>query len=323
VKYVVARDDLLASDRIDEIVATASMRGRSGRVRFPVAGTERDVFVQAPPADAVFEVEVPARDPVLRLAPVLHPRSWSRGDAVELEVDVAFGGHAERVFLRKIEPRGDQPWEDVAIDLARWAGKRIVIRLATRTTAPDVIAGWGGVRLVSPWEGLRSVYEGADARIYENTEVLPRAFVVQQARVVDGEKAALDALADPAFDPRTTVLLEGGEALEGSASVSSATVVARSANSLVVECETAARGYLVVLDAWYAGWKARVDNVERPILRADDLFRAVALEPGRHRVEFVFRPTSFSLGVMLSALGAALVALCFFLGRSFTSAPAS
>ena len=40
------------------------------------------------------------------------------------------------------------------------------------------------------------------------------------------------------------------------------------------------------------GWEVYVDGERRPILRANLLFRGVEVPPGRHRVEFRFRPLS-------------------------------
>ncbi len=307
VKYLVTREDLLAPSRLEEL-AIARTNGRSGKARFAVAGRERDVFAQAPPAETVLELDVPARDAVLRFAPVLHALTWKRGTTVDFEVGVESEGHVERVFARHVEPRGEQTWPEEAIDLGRWAGKRVRLGLVTRCSVPDTLTGWGEVRLARPWEGLRCVHESAEpglyeARIYENPDALPRAFVVSSSRAVADEKEALEALADPAFDPRQTVLLEGGATLEAPAAVSTATIVARESRKIVVECSLEAPGTLVLLDAYYPGWRATVDGVERPIVRADDLFRAVALERGHHTVELVYQPTSFRAGLALSCLG--------------------
>src|SRR5205814_7944695 len=61
-------------------------------------------------------------------------------------------------------------------------------------------------------------------------------------------------------------------------------------------------GYLVLADTYYPGWVARVDGVEQPILRADYLFRAVAVRPGQQVVEFRYEPTSFRIGAATSGL---------------------
>jgi hypothetical protein len=82
-----------------------------------------------------------------------------------------------------------------------------------------------------------------------------------------------------------------------------------------VQADAPAGGFLVLTDPYYPGWHAFVDGQEAPILRADYLFRAVALGPGSHLVRFAFTPTSFERGIWMSlagvgvALGAILVGL--------------
>ncbi|RMG12259.1 MAG: hypothetical protein D6731_14195, partial [Planctomycetota bacterium] len=63
-----------------------------------------------------------------------------------------------------------------------------------------------------------------------------------------------------------------------------------------------AAGWLVVADVWYPGWRARVDGVPVPVLRADYLFRAVPVPAGRHQVTLTYRPWTFSLGLTITLL---------------------
>src|SRR5262249_59104650 len=72
-------------------------------------------------------------------------------------------------------------------------------------------------------------------------------------------------------------------------------------------------GYVVLLDAYDAGWRARVDKAPAPVLRANVAFRAVPVAAGTHRVELDYRPAAVGAGLGLSAasgaiaLGAAVV----------------
>src|SRR5262249_58257557 len=56
-----------------------------------------------------------------------------------------------------------------------------------------------------------------------------------------------------------------------------------------------AEGYLVLADSYFPGWRATEGKTELPILRADRVFRAVHLTPGRHSVTFRYFPESFRL----------------------------
>ena len=43
-------------------------------------------------------------------------------------------------------------------------------------------------------------------------------------------------------------------------------------------------------DVWHPWWTATLNGRDVPILRANVLFRAVQVPPGRHVVRFTFRP---------------------------------
>lgn len=168
--------------------------------------------------------------------------------------------------------------------------------------------------------GLTLREESGGVLIYENVDALPRAFVVTGRRIVADPKARRRALADPAFDPRTTVILEdaaaGGSDEEGDASGWPARIVVDEAERVVIEADGGAReggATLVLADAFFPGWRASVDGRDTPIWRADHALRAVALPPGAQRVEFQFEPLSVRVGLAVSAAAAlatiALIAL--------------
>lgn len=164
--------------------------------------------------------------------------------------------------------------------------------------------------------GYRRVYD-REVKVYENLEVLPRAFLADRARVV-AEDAALAAVVARDFDPRAGVLLEdpNAPALPPSAggAAGTATVTALSANRVVVSATAARPAYLVLSEANYPGWRARVDGADAPIYQADYLFRAVHLPAGAHEVVFTFMPASCVAASAAALAGLAVVAGCFVVG---------
>ena len=58
--------------------------------------------------------------------------------------------------------------------------------------------------------------------------------------------------------------------------------------------------YLSEVD--YPGWEVRVDGKPEKIYRANHAFRAVALGPGRHRIQMVYRPAYFYGGLAVTGL---------------------
>ena len=161
----------------------------------------------------------------------------------------------------------------------------------TRTTASR--------QLTLSTEGHYRLVHSGDVKIYENLDVLPRAFVVHRAEVVSADEQAIARLRDPALDPAQLAILAGGQPLAGEGSAT-AEIVRYTPEEVVVDVTGDAPGYLLLTDAFYPGWQATVDGRPADILRADLMFRAVRLEPGAHRVTFGYRPASLRWGARVS-----------------------
>lgn len=84
---------------------------------------------------------------------------------------------------------------------------------------------------------------------------------------------------------------------------------------VVIEMTSNASGILVLADLDFPGWTAEKDGRKLPLLRADGLFRAVALPAGSHRVVFSFRPLSFYAGAALSASALGVILFLFLRGE--------
>jgi hypothetical protein len=139
---------------------------------------------------------------------------------------------------------------------------------------------------------LRLLGRTREAYVYENPRALPRVMMYSEWRLADF--AALIETGWGDTDPRRTVLLEKPPALP-SRFVSGAPVgtarIARYANTkIVVEVDSPAGGILVLNDVWHPWWRASVDDRKSEILRANVLFRAVAVPAGKHVVRFTFQP---------------------------------
>lgn len=172
---------------------------------------------------------------------------------------------------------------------------------------------WGDLTtFVERDENLELVYHG-DMRIYENKDVLPRAFVVTDHKVLRTEGEILAELTSEGFDPARYVILEQEAELHPAsvaptAGESRAIVEEYTPNEVTIEAEMSSHGFLVLSDLYYPGWKVFVDDVEQRIYKADHMFRAVQLEQGRHVVHFVFAPFSFKMGLGVTAV--TFVAMC-------------
>jgi len=79
------------------------------------------------------------------------------------------------------------------------------------------------------------------------------------------------------------------------------------AGRLRIATESVGRAILVVGDGLYSGWRARVDGVEVPLMRANMLFMAVLLPSGTHEVTLSYEPAGFVAGVVVSILSFAVL----------------
>ncbi|HJX37070.1 MAG TPA: YfhO family protein [Anaerolineae bacterium] len=154
---------------------------------------------------------------------------------------------------------------------------------------------------------LELVYDG-DVKIYQNMDVLPRAFFVPDYQVIEGRQELLSELGSEDFDPAATVLLERepaplSRAPGDTADEARVRIVEYAANKVGVEADCVEEGFLVLGDLYYPGWRALVDGVEAEVYKADYVLRAVRLGPGSHSVDFFFDPPSFKLGAAISVAG--------------------
>jgi hypothetical protein len=146
--------------------------------------------------------------------------------------------------------------------------------------------------------------------IFENTRVLPRAFVAFSSRIVPDHFAAFDAIHAADFDPVKTAVLESptsdyGQATDGIASV---TITSYSPNAIELKTNLDKPGFLVLSEIYDPNWRVYVypgplveygDLQEVKLERVDYLFRGVWLPQATQRVRFSYDPPMFKVGVGL------------------------
>jgi hypothetical protein len=163
-----------------------------------------------------------------------------------------------------------------------------------------------GLESLAPLRVVRTPSAG-DVHVFRVPGTLPRLFVATGVRAADGLEA-YRALLDPAFDPRSTVLLPPAEARPGGAPAPWRIEVRdERADRLAATVTTDAPAFLVVADGYDRGWQATVDGRPAPVLRANVAFRGIALPAGAHDVSLRYRPPGLATGLGLSALSLAAV----------------
>jgi hypothetical protein len=140
--------------------------------------------------------------------------------------------------------------------------------------------------------------------IWLNTAAQPRLSLKFSAQAVPNGEAAFAAILAPGFDPARTVVLETTELLPLPAAQPSTFnlyYLSYSPEAYRIAATTPAPAYLVLSEVWYPGWRAWVDGIEVPVLRANFAFRAVPLaELGEHVIEMRFEPWMWTVGMAVS-----------------------
>ncbi len=161
---------------------------------------------------------------------------------------------------------------------------------------------------------------------YTTTPGTPeRARLVTASRTVESPEAALQAIFDKNFDPDQTVILEGtSQGASGptrpslpvpsnSPTPPKPRILAYAPDLVRISVDSPSNGWLVLSDSFYPGWVVTVDGQRSELLRADYVFRGVAVSAGSHQIEFRYEPLSFRIGSWITGI-CLLVYLSLWIG---------
>jgi hypothetical protein len=147
--------------------------------------------------------------------------------------------------------------------------------------------------------------------LYERSTAWKRARLVHKVQVVREPQEELRVLRSMSMGD--TVLLDRDPPRpleETEVSQDSVAWVKDDPDLVILKTYSPGSSLLVLADSYASGWKALVDGIEEPILRANVGFRAVPLASGSHEVTFRYQTPGFRLGLLISGLFALSVLVC-------------
>lgn len=170
----------------------------------------------------------------------------------------------------------------------------------------------------SPGEGYVLDYEGRDGRVYRNTRVLPRAFLVNRHVRFRTAEEVRTLLRAGKIDPSREIVSMGKPGVtsypadpEGMARID-----LNEANRVVVATSSRTPAFLVLSDRYSPRWSVRVDGKPAEMMRVNYAFRGVKLAAGRHTVEFKYFPLLFFAGIGISAVALLFAVLMRIRGKA-------
>jgi uncharacterized membrane protein YfhO len=141
-----------------------------------------------------------------------------------------------------------------------------------------------------PPERYQLIWQEGKFKVYENTQSLPRAFLVGDYIVESEPQDIIDHIFNPDFDLERFIILE--ENLEGEITASDGFVEFKTyrANEIELSVKSSTQQLLFLSDSYYPDWKAYINDVETKIYRANYSFRAIVVPAGNHQVVFKYSP---------------------------------
>ena len=153
--------------------------------------------------------------------------------------------------------------------------------------------------------------------LYENKNVLPKAWIVGDVKAVNSQRESLMETLLSGFDPSKTAILYNYSGDRSTKDVSGqVSVRSRTENKIELVSISDTGGLLVLSEIYYKpGWKATVDGNETPIYQTNHILRSVEVPPGEIEVIFEYDTNPWERTRILSRVS--FLSVILFLGLSF------
>ena len=138
--------------------------------------------------------------------------------------------------------------------------------------------------------------------LYENLDVLPRAWFVSKIKNVNDQEQSLSKVMDISFNPKNTAIIVKYDGPElSSSSDGIIKIKSFSPNRISLKAETKGGELLVLSEVFYQpGWKCTVDDKLVPIYQTNHILRSVYVPGGSHKVEFYYDSSDWKMAKVFS-----------------------
>ncbi|MCB9770965.1 MAG: hypothetical protein H6754_00215 [Candidatus Omnitrophica bacterium] len=152
---------------------------------------------------------------------------------------------------------------------------------------------------------IRYVFE-KNGQLTQRPSALGRLNLVFSGEVIEDDDKMLSRLQEESFDPHKSVLFS--QPLSALKNLNKDSIIVpitkATPNRIESRFDSAAPSYMLFSESYDEGWKAFVDNVQVPVLRANYNFMAcVILTAGSHEIRFVYDPPQYKRNLLISLFG--------------------
>ncbi|MGI8745822.1 MAG: hypothetical protein ACR2NN_25250 [Bryobacteraceae bacterium] len=168
-----------------------------------------------------------------------------------------------------------------------------------------------------PFGDSREMYQGTSGiKVFENPSVFPRAWAVHEIIPVKKLSDGMDILRDHLDDLRHKAFsLKNIPAIPACSAPDDVSIPSYKSEVVTIRANMGCDGMVVISDAFFPGWGARVDGKPAEIYEVDGPLRGVLVPQGSHQLTMRYRPASVYLGAALTLLGIAGTAVLTTLAR--------
>ncbi|MES2503655.1 MAG: hypothetical protein V4534_02130 [Myxococcota bacterium] len=173
-------------------------------------------------------------------------------------------------------------------------------------------------------DGLVQLWNDSNVALFENQLTLQRIRVSQNVERAFGQNDAinkLNGLKNADLWAQTTVIelpeIWTDTLPTPTPGISNQIVASEdvSPDLLKISVNFKQKGFLVISDTFYPGWKTYLDGRETQIFPADLMFRAISSPIGKHQIELIYDPISFKIAAWVTVLGLLFAFAALFLRK--------
>ncbi|MCX5886583.1 MAG: YfhO family protein [Proteobacteria bacterium] len=158
--------------------------------------------------------------------------------------------------------------------------------------------------------GMKEVRRDKHSVLFELADYLPRAFLVNNYRVLNPETMKNEML-HGRVDFSRIALLEKDPNIRLIGGVTQGKIAFQDYRdeNIVMHVSSESDALLILSDSYYPGWHAWIDGKETEIYRANYLFRGIVVTKGEHLITFSYQPAILKTGLIVSLLSFSIWAI--------------
>ncbi len=136
--------------------------------------------------------------------------------------------------------------------------------------------------------------------VYRNDNALSRIYFVENVEKKSATEL-LNSIKNDSFNPKKLAYVEAMDfKFDKADSTSTSKIVQYKDEHVVAEVDASGNNFLFYGTTFLPGWKALINGAETKIHKVNHGFIGIVVPKGKHKVEFIYEPTGFTLGKYLS-----------------------